>query len=35
MSTPPVIIIIGPHAYHFANEAEAAAFLASRGTSES
>lgn len=29
MSTPPIIIIIiGPHAYHFAKMADAVAFLA-------
>lgn len=27
MSAPPIVIIIGPHAYHFANLAEALAFL--------
>lgn len=27
MAAPPVIIIIGPHAYHFADAAEAHAFL--------
>lgn len=30
MSAPPVIIIIGPHAHHFASVAEAQAFLASQ-----
>ncbi|NII73924.1 hypothetical protein FHW84_002497 [Dyella sp. SG562] len=34
MSTPPIIIIIGPHAYHFANLAEAAAFLESQKSDE-
>jgi len=27
---PPVIIIIGPHAHHFASVADAQAFLASQ-----
>jgi hypothetical protein len=30
MSAPPVIIIIGPHAHHFASVAEAQEFLASK-----
>lgn len=29
MSTPPVVIIIGPHAYHFPTLSEAQAFIAS------
>lgn len=28
MSAPPIVIIIGPHAHHFASLAEAQAFLA-------
>lgn len=30
MSTPPIIIIIGPHAYHFASLEAAAEFLAAQ-----